>query len=42
MEEARGTQLTEIWEDLKMAEKQTIIEDIVALEHKLLSVSFDL
>ena len=42
MEEAKGTQLTEIWENLKMAEKQTIIEDIVALEQKLLSISFDL
>ncbi|KMP06014.1 hypothetical protein CIRG_05695 [Coccidioides immitis RMSCC 2394] len=42
MEEAKGRQLTEVWGDMELEDKKIIIEDIVALEQKLLSVSFSL
>ncbi|EAW24094.1 uncharacterized protein NFIA_036660 [Aspergillus fischeri NRRL 181] len=40
MEEATGRQLGEIWDDLKLADKLKIVEDIVAIEKKFLSLSF--
>ncbi|KKZ63729.1 hypothetical protein EMCG_01963 [[Emmonsia] crescens] len=39
MEEARGTQLTNVWENMDLDDKKTIIEDIIGFEKKLLSVS---
>lgn len=40
MEEAVGTQLGEIWQNLKLRDKLKIVDDIVAIEKKLLSLSF--
>jgi hypothetical protein len=40
MEEATGRQLGEVWDDLKLADKLKIVEEIVAIEEKLLSLSF--
>jgi hypothetical protein len=40
MEEALGTQLGEVWDTIDLQVKLKIVEDIVALERKLLSVSF--
>ena len=42
MEEAKGRQLAELWEDMELEDKKTIIEDVVSMEQKLLSVSFSL
>jgi hypothetical protein len=41
MEEARGSQLHEVWQDLPLPKKVDIIREFVDLERKLLSVSFD-
>jgi hypothetical protein len=41
MEEAKGTQLHRIWQNLGLRAKRDIIEEIVDVEAKLLSVSFD-
>jgi predicted Ser/Thr protein kinase len=41
MEEANGTRLHEIWEDLELTAKRDIILEIVEVEKKLLSISFD-
>ncbi len=40
MEEAPGTSLADIWEDLGLPSKDKIIQDLVAIEKKLLSVTF--
>ena len=40
MEEAPGTQLSEIWDDLKISDKTSIAKDLVDIEEKLLSISF--
>ena len=40
MEEASGTQLGEVWDDLDLRDKFSIVDDIVALEKKFLSISF--
>ncbi|PKX96841.1 uncharacterized protein P174DRAFT_428356 [Aspergillus novofumigatus IBT 16806] len=40
MEEATGRQLGEIWDDLKLADTSKIVEDIIAIEKKLLPLSF--
>lgn len=42
MEEARGTALNEIWDKLDLEDKADIVNDIVAIEKKLLSISFTL
>jgi len=42
MEEARGSQLHEVWDELPLRKKVDIIRDIVDIERKLLSVSFDM
>jgi hypothetical protein len=39
MEEANGTQLGEIWDDLEIHDKLKIVEEIVAIEKKMLSIS---
>jgi hypothetical protein len=41
MEEARGSQLHEIWQDLSLRRKSDIIHEFVDVERKLLSVSFE-
>ena len=41
MEEAQGSQLDEVWQDLNIRSKHDIISDIVDIESKLLSISFD-
>lgn len=41
MEEARGSQLHEVWKDLPLRKKVNIIHEFVEIERKLLSVSFD-
>ena len=40
MEEATGTQLGEIWDNLELHDKLKIVDHIVAIEKKLLSISF--
>jgi len=39
-EEAAGTQLGEIWDDMELESKLKIVEDIISVEKKLLSLSF--
>jgi hypothetical protein len=41
MEEAQGSQLHEVWQDLPLRAKVDIIHEIVDIEKKLFSVSFD-
>lgn len=41
MEEASGSQLHEVWQDLPLRRKCDIIREFVAVERKLLSVSFE-
>jgi hypothetical protein len=40
MEEAPGTSLADAWADLALQSKDKVIQDLVAIEKKLLSVSF--
>ena len=40
MEEAKGTQLGEVWDSMVIDSKLQVGKDIVALERKLLSLSF--
>ncbi|EDN07298.1 predicted protein [Histoplasma mississippiense (nom. inval.)] len=40
VEEAKGKQLTQLWEQMDLEEKKSIIDDIVTIEQKLLSISF--
>ena len=40
MEEASGKQLGEVWDDMELHDKLKIVDDIVAIERKFLSVSF--
>lgn len=42
MEEASGTPLWEVWDGLELDNKLRIVDDIVGIEKKLLSVSFTL
>jgi hypothetical protein len=42
MEEARGSQLHELWDELPLRKKVDVIREIVDIERKLLSVSFDM
>ncbi|EEQ34143.1 Phosphotransferase enzyme [Microsporum canis] len=42
MEEAKGTQLSELWNDLDLPSRRVIINDIISIEQKLLSVTFNL
>jgi hypothetical protein len=41
MEEAQGEQLHEVWQDLSLPVKFEIVEQVVEIESKLLSLSFD-
>ena len=41
MEEAKGTQLSEVWDELGISAKADIVEGLVTIEKKLLSVSFN-
>jgi hypothetical protein len=41
MEEAKGSQLHEVWQDLPLRKKCDILREIVDVERKLLSVSFE-
>lgn len=41
MEEAKGSQLHEVWQNLELRAKRDIIHEIVDAEKKMLSVSFD-
>jgi hypothetical protein len=40
MEEANGRQLGENWDDMDLHDKLKIVEEIVAIEKKFLSLSF--
>ncbi|EGE04025.1 phosphotransferase enzyme family protein [Trichophyton equinum CBS 127.97] len=40
MEEAKGTQLSQMWDEMKLHDRSEIIDDIVSIEQKLLSVTF--
>jgi hypothetical protein len=41
MEEALGTPLPELWDQLELNDKVKIMDDIINLEKKMLSVSFN-
>lgn len=41
MEEASGNQLGEIWDEMEIHDKLKIVDDIVAIEKKFLSLSFN-
>ncbi|UPX10411.1 Phosphotransferase enzyme [Ascochyta rabiei] len=41
MEEARGSQLHKVWQDLSLRSKSNVIREFVDVERKLLSVSFN-
>ncbi|PLN86156.1 kinase-like domain-containing protein [Aspergillus taichungensis] len=41
MEEAAGVKLADIWDDLSLEQRITIMEDLVILEKKMISVSFN-
>lgn len=40
MEEAAGQPLAEVWEKMEIEHKATIVEDLVAIEKKVLSIEF--
>jgi hypothetical protein len=40
MEEASGTSLLESWQNMEISSKNKVINDLVAIEKKLLSVAF--
>jgi hypothetical protein len=40
MEEASGTSLADVWKDMGLESKDKVIADLVAIEKKLLSVTF--
>jgi hypothetical protein len=40
MEEAPGNQLGEVWNEMELHNKLKIVDDIVAIEKKFLSMSF--
>ncbi|KAH3976280.1 hypothetical protein HBH52_118710 [Parastagonospora nodorum] len=40
MEEATGNQLGEVWDEMELHDKLKIVDDIVAIERKFLSLSF--
>jgi hypothetical protein len=40
MEEATGNQLGEIWDEMELHDKLKIVDDVVAIERKFLSLSF--
>lgn len=40
MEEVQGSQLSKVWTDMKISAKTSVVKDLVAIEKKLLSVSF--
>lgn len=40
MEEAPGTQLSDIWDVMKISDKTRVVEGLVEIEIKLLSISF--
>ena len=40
MEEAEGTQLSTVWNEMELENKCNIVDNIVDMERKLLSISF--
>jgi hypothetical protein len=40
MEEAAGKQLGEVWDEMELHDKLKIVDDIVSIEKKFLSLSF--
>ncbi|EME87090.1 uncharacterized protein MYCFIDRAFT_152052 [Pseudocercospora fijiensis CIRAD86] len=40
MEEARGTQLEELWADMELDDQVSVVDDLVAIQKKLHSVNF--
>ncbi|KAL9597819.1 MAG: hypothetical protein Q9219_004896 [cf. Caloplaca sp. 3 TL-2023] len=40
MEEAQGTQLGEVWDQMEIDNKLKVVEEIIAIERKLVSLSF--
>lgn len=42
MEEARGSQLHEVWNELPLRKKVDVVREVVDIKRKLLSVSFDM
>lgn len=42
MEEASDTQLGEVWDDMDISKKFRVVEDLVAVEKRLMSLSFTL
>ena len=42
MREATGTALHKVWDELELEDKVNIVNEVVAIEKKLLSISFTL
>ena len=40
MEEAKGTQLEELWTDMDLGDKFKVVDDVIAIQKKLQSVTF--
>ena len=40
MEEAKGTQLEELWTDMDLDDKFKIVDDVIEIQEKLQSVTF--
>ena len=40
MEEATGTKLEDVWDELPLEDRIAVMKDLVSIENKLLSVSF--
>lgn len=41
MEEAPGVKLEDVWDDLSLEQKIAIMKDLVSLEKKMISLSFN-
>lgn len=41
MEEAPGEKLQDLWDDLSLEQKITIMKDLISLEKRMISVSFN-
>lgn len=40
MEEAKGTQLAEVWADMRLKDKFKVVDDLIEMQKKLQPVSF--
>lgn len=40
MEEAKGTQLDELWADMDLGDKFKVVDDVITIQQKLQSITF--